>query len=203
MIKWVKHLYDRCRERVLPGFRAAAQYESSPEPKPLQRVRERPVESIVGKRLTSIHCATWFTTTRMKANFVYGLSDATFVRFGFWIDELKTCEEVVLNDDYHEVVRPLYGNGDHDPRWHNREIVDIVVPRDINLRHEDEQGLLLDSGLCIFQSTSEPRGCSPYVAIAAINSDDVTGLIRLAFPSLPIQTAHNNPMDRSGGSAAF
>jgi hypothetical protein len=198
MLNWILNLHKRYRDRIAK-LATSAQYGSSPEPKPLQVVRRRSMESVVGTRLTSIHSATWCTSTNMKASFVYGLSDGSFVRFGDWIGKAYACDEVVLNESFYEVKHLLYEDVDRDPRWYNREIIDLVVPRAAELRHGDSQGLLLDSGCCIFHSASEPRGCSPSVALSAINNKTELRLFLTKPVSSPTELLPSEPMNPSDG----
>lgn len=108
----------------------------------------------------------------MSAHFVYKLSDGAFVALTDSKGKPTYCNEVAINDDFCEVTRLLRDNGEYDARWHNREIVDIVIPSDCEYAAADQTGLLLDSGVCLFHSSSEPRGSTPHVALSRFDEQD-------------------------------
>lgn len=121
------------------------------------------IDSLIGARITGLFVAEWETGTFNSADFIYELSDGRNIRlpdFYLTVTTIETC----IPDSRHRRARISHDERNHyQKNLFGRMIVDILVPRDPELRCADSAAIKLDSGYYIMQESGAPQGIIPSV----------------------------------------
>lgn len=119
------------------------------------------IDSLIGVQIVEIHVATWELESFNNADFVYELSDGRFVRipdFHVSVTDIETC----TLEPRHRPVGDEW-KSPHHPNLFRRSIVDVLIPRDPEIRTADSAALKLDSGYYLMQESGAPQGILPDV----------------------------------------
>ena len=119
------------------------------------------IDSLVGLHIVDIYVAAWERDTFNNADFIYELSDGRFVRIPDFYVSVTHIESCVLEARHqpvsHEWKRQFHQN------LFGRAIVDVLIPRDPEIRAADSAAIKLDSGYYLMQESGAPRGILPDV----------------------------------------
>jgi hypothetical protein len=121
------------------------------------------IDSLIGAQIIGLYVAEWETNTFNNADFIYELADGRYIRMpDFYLT--VTHIETTAPDSRHRRARCSDDEQDHYRRnLFGRTIVDIVIPRDHEIRHADGAAIKLDSGYYLMQESGAPQGIIPSV----------------------------------------
>lgn len=123
------------------------------------------IDSLLGARITGIFVATWETGSFNNADFIYELGDGRNIRmpdFYLKVTEIETC----VPESHHRRATCFEDEQEHyRANLFGRAIVDILIPRDPEIRNADATAIKLDSGYYVMQESGAPQGIIPSVFI--------------------------------------
>lgn len=132
------------------------------------------IDSLLGARISGIFVATWETGSFNNADFIYELDDGRHIRmpdFYLKVTEIETC----VPGSGHRRTRTFEDEQDHyRVNLFGRAIVDIMIPRDPEVRNADATAIKLDSGYYLMQESGAPQGIIPPVFL--VDSIDMSAL---------------------------
>jgi hypothetical protein len=132
------------------------------------------INSLIGAQIVGLYVASWETGTFNNADFVFELSDGRYIRIPDFYVSVTTVETCRL-DSLHRPAQIVDELRDHYGKYlFGRSIVDILIPRDPDLRTADSAAIKLDSGYYVLQESGAPQGILPGVYL--VDAVDLTEL---------------------------
>ena len=119
------------------------------------------IDTLIGVHIVDIYVAAWERDTFNNADFIYELSDGRYVRipdFYVSVTDIETC----TLEARHQPVSNEWKRQYH-PNLFGRSIVDVLIPRDPEIRTADSAAIKLDSGYYVMQESGAPQGILPDV----------------------------------------
>ena len=121
------------------------------------------IDLLIGSQIVGLYVAEWESNTLNNADFIYELADGRYFRmpdFYLSVTNIEFCQP----DSRHSRASVSEDVRDHyQQNLFGRTIVDILVPRDPEIRHADAAAVELDSGYYIMQESGTPQGILPSV----------------------------------------
>lgn len=121
------------------------------------------IDTLLGARITGVYVKAWETGGFNNADFIYELGDGRYIRMPdlyLKVTEIETC----VPGSGHRRARTFEDEQDHyRVNLFGRAIVDIVIPRDPEVRNADATAIKLDSGYYLMQESGAPQGIIPSV----------------------------------------
>ncbi len=159
------------------------------------------IDSLIGVHIVDIFVAAWERETFNNADFIYELSDGRYVRipdFFLSVTQIETC----TLEGRHQPVSDEWRRQYH-PNLFGRSIVDVLIPRDPEIRMADNAAIKLDSGYYLTQESGAPQGLLPDIyLVEAIDSREMQSVFETAewraikasqAPKAPAQSGEPEP----------
>ena len=129
------------------------------------------IDTLIGVHIVDIHVAEWERETFNNADFIFELSDGRYVRIpDFYVTVTVTQIETCALESRHRPVNDEWKR-QYSANIFGRSIVDVLIPRDPEIRMADNAAIKLDSGSYLMQESGAPQGILPDVfLVEAVDS---------------------------------